>query len=117
MHNFKELNIWKESKELVQLIFLITEKLPNSQKFVLTQQLQRAIISVPLNIAEGAGRDTKKEFERFIDIANGSLFEVEACLEIIISLQYINQTDLSEIFQKIDRLRKMIFNFKIHLQK
>ena len=117
MHNFKDLNIWKESKELVQLIFLITEKLPNSQKFVLTQQLQRAVISVPLNIAEGAGRDSKKEFERFVDIANGSLFEVEACLELTISLQYLSQTDLGEIFQKVDRLRKMIYNFKIHLQK
>lgn len=62
MHNFKELKVWQKARILVKEIYLLTEKLPESEKFNLTSQLQRAVISISTNIAEGAGRNTDKDF-------------------------------------------------------
>lgn len=82
MHRFKELEVWKKSVKLSVDIYQLTKCYPDTEKYGLVCQLNRCAISVPSNIAEGAGRNTKGEFNQFLGIATGSLFEVEAQLII-----------------------------------
>ena len=79
---FRDLIGWQKGMDLVVLVFNYTDKLPDSQRYVLVQQLQRAVISIPSNIAEGYGRGTKQDFARFVDIALGSTREIQTQNEI-----------------------------------
>ncbi len=74
MHNFREMKIWQKARELVIEIYKATAEFPSEEKFALVSQMQRAAVSIPSNIAEGAGRNSDKDFNRFLDIANGSAF-------------------------------------------
>lgn len=80
MHNFRRLEIWIESMELVKQIYQITMDLPSIEKYGLTSQLRRAAISILSNIAEGTGRNSKKEFIHFLNISTGSSHELETQL-------------------------------------
>lgn len=115
MHNFKELKVWIKGRELVKDVYILSNKLPDSEKYVLKPQIVRASISVPLNIAEGAGRGSDKDFAHFIDFAVGSLFEVETCIYLMIDLTYISENEAVSIFNKINELEKMLFQFKNRL--
>ncbi len=77
MNNFKELNVWKKLMELVVIIYQLSDKFPSNEQFGLIGQIRRAAISIPSNIAEGAGRKSAKEFEHFLSISMGSCFEPE----------------------------------------
>ena len=79
-HNFRELIIWKDAMELVQEVYLTTMNLTQEEKFGLKSQMERCAISLPSNIAEGAGRDTDKDFLRFLNIAMSSSYELETQL-------------------------------------
>lgn len=101
----KDLEVWKKSLELVTEIYKITENFPEKEKFGLTLQIRRSAVSVPSNIAEGAARNTKKEFIQFLYIALGTLSELETQLIISINIGYLNQSD--DIFVQIIEIRKM----------
>jgi four helix bundle protein len=90
MHRYKELNVWKRSREFCSSIYLITTKFPQDEKFGLTSQLRRAAISIPSNIAEGASRSSKKDFTRFLEISIGSSYEIETQQLIATDLKYIS---------------------------
>jgi four helix bundle protein len=77
MHNFKELKVWQESMSLAKDIHQITREFPSVEKFGLVSQMMRASISIPSNIAEGAGRQTGREFNQFLNISLASSFELE----------------------------------------
>ena len=115
MHKFKELKVWTKGRELVKDVYLLSNSLPDSEKYVLKQQIVRAAISVPLNIAEGSGRGSDKDFARFIDIAVGSLYEVETCVYLMIDLNYISEDGAKSTFDKISELEKMLYQFKSRL--
>lgn len=108
MRDFRNFEIWKQGIELVKLIYKVSAKLPENEKFVLKSQLNRAAISVPSNIAEGCSRSSEIEFKRFLEIALGSLFEVETQLIIIQDLNFISSDDLLPIFILIEKEGKMI---------
>jgi four helix bundle protein len=112
MHNFKELIVWKKSRGFVKDIYELTQKFPADEKFGLTQQIRRAAISIPSNIAEGSGRETNKDFLHFVDIANGSAFEVETQLYLALDLEYISQSEFEKIMTKLLDVEKLIYNFK-----
>ncbi len=97
IYSFEKLNVWQESRVFVSSIYRITKKLPKSEKFGLINQMQRAAISVPSNIAEGVSRTYLKEQSRFIEIAYGSLMELYCQLMIAVDLEYITQEDLDAI--------------------
>ena len=99
MHNFsfEKLSVYMESRKLVAMVYEIINSLPNSEKFALTGQLQRAIISVPLNIAEGSGRRSIKEKIHFLEISFGSLMEAYCQLQIALDLGYISQEKFNEV--------------------
>jgi len=112
MHNFKELKIWQKARTLVKVVYDITARFPEKERIGLTSQLQRAVVSIPTNIAEGSGRNTNRDFARFLDIAISSSFEVET--EIILSpdLGYISENELNETVSKIQEIQKMIFGYR-----
>ena len=110
IQNFKDLQIYKRSKELVLKIYKITERYPNEEKYNVISQLRRSVLSIPLNIAEGYGRMTREEFKRFLKISLGSSNEVEALLEISKELKYITREEYQEISKENDEIGKMIYS-------
>lgn len=104
-HNFKELKIWQKAKQLVLLTYRQTANLPEEEKFGLVQQMRRAAVSIPSNIAEGAGRRSSKDFSRFIDIATGSLFELETQYIICYDLDFfVEDSELTNLFSELKRM-------------
>jgi four helix bundle protein len=99
MHNFKELIVWQKSRELVKDIYCLSKKFSIDEQFGLIQQIRRAAISIPSNIAEGAVHSTATDFARFMNIANGSAFEVETQLYITLDLGYISQHDFDSTIE------------------
>ena len=91
--NHKDLEVWKKSMDLVSNIYKITESFPNKELYGLTNQIRRAAVSIPSNIAEGAARNSKKEFIQFLYIALGSLSELETQIIIANRLEYLKNLD------------------------
>ena len=87
---YKELEVWKKSIELVKIIYEICDTFPQNEQFGLTSQIKRAVISIPSNIAEGAARYSNRDTARFIDIAIGSIAEVDTQLIIAKELGYVD---------------------------
>jgi four helix bundle protein len=108
INSHKDLKVWQEAMELVLNIYKISENFPKQEMFGLTSQIRRASVSVPSNIAEGAGRRSEKEFGRFLYISLGSLAELETQLEIAKRLNYINDTE---------QINKSIIFIRIMLSK
>jgi four helix bundle protein len=103
----KKLNAWTDAVDLAQQIYRITERFPPNEQFGLTSQIQRAAVSIPSNMAEGAARKTKKEFIQFLHISKGSLSELDTQLEIARRLEYLGQIEweaLNELLERVDRL-------------
>lgn len=115
-HNFKELNVWVEAKDFAVTIYKISETFPQTETYTLTNQINRAAISIASNIAEGAGRSSQKDFSRFISIALGSSFELETQLIIAKELNYLIKVDYKDLINQLDKIQKMLVNFNKHLQ-
>ena len=108
MRDFKKLEIWKNGITIVKHVYSLVQKLPSEEKFGLKSQLSRAAVSVPSNIAEGCSRNSEVEFKRFLEIAQGSLFEVETQLIISEELKFLDSDELKSIFELISIESKMI---------
>ncbi|WP_291963770.1 four helix bundle protein [Maribacter sp.] len=108
MRDFKKLEIWKNGITIVKHVYSLVQKLPSEEKFGLKSQLSRAAVSVPSNIAEGCSRNSEVEFKRFLEIALGSLFEVETQLIISEELKFLDSEELKSIFNLISIESKMI---------
>ena len=108
MRDFRKLEIWKNGIELVKQVYKLSDKLPSEEKFGLRSQITRAAVSIPTNIAEGCSRNSEVEFKRFLEIAMGSLFEVETQLIIAQELKFIEAEELEIIFTLIQKEAKMI---------
>ncbi|WP_439128583.1 four helix bundle protein [Polaribacter sp.] len=89
MHRYKDLKFWQLSRTFCKYIYQITSSFPNSEKFGLVSQLRRAVVSIPSNVAEGASRNSNKNFSRFLTIALGSYYEIETQLLISFDLNFI----------------------------
>ncbi len=109
---FEGLEIWKRARLLVGRVCSLTEKFPRKEDFGLTSQINRATYSVGLNIAEVSGRNSKKEFLHFLDIAMGSLFEVVSGLIFALDRKYITKTEYNCIYDESEILGKSINSFK-----
>jgi len=93
MKTHRDLDVWKDSIELVSEVYRLSRKFPKEEIFCLTQQLRRAAISIPSNISEGAARNQKRDFVRFLRISAGSLAEIDAQIIIAEKLQYLGESD------------------------
>lgn len=113
----RRLDAWNSSVDLVMAIYQVTERFPQEERFALISQLRRAATSVPSNIAEGAARQTKKEFANYIHIAQGSLSELDTHLEIARRLNYVPDGDWEKLDSQIQRIDKMLSGLLRHLKK
>lgn len=113
MRTHKDLDAWKYSMELVREIYLATTNFPKEEIYGLTSQIRRSAVSVPSNIAEGAGRKSLKEFIQFLHISLGSLAELETQWLIAIDLQFTLDT---EILKKIESAGKLTSGLIRHLK-
>ena len=109
---FEGLRIWHQAREFIDIVYKITEMFPRKEDFALTSQLNRAAYSIGLNIAEGSGRDSSKEFIQFLSVAKGSLFEVVSGFAFALGRSYISKEQYQDIYEKADYLGKSINNFK-----
>lgn len=98
----KKLDVWKEGVDLATDIYKMTETFPKSEVYALASQMRRAAVSVSSNIAEGAARHSQKEFSQFLNIAGGSLSELDTQIEIALNLEYISDLQRQELDAKID---------------
>ena len=115
MHRFKDLEIWKLSRKFCSDIYIITSSFPDSEKFGLTNQLRRASVSVPSNIAEGCSRSSNKDFSRFLEIAIGSIYEIETQLLIASDLGFIDLNKADELINILNEIVKMTSKFRSKL--
>lgn len=110
--SYKDLLIWQKGINIVVLVYKIVESFPKEELYALSNQLKRASVSVPSNIAEGYGRNSEKSFSHFLDISRGSLFEIETQLIIAKELGIISDEILFNIILKqIEEESKMINSF------
>ena len=110
-----ELKVWKKSIDLVELIYQETNHFPKAEKYGLVSQMRRSAISIPSNIAEGAGRTTCREYLRFLDISSGSLSELETQLIVAQRLGFLDNDEILKL--QLGPIRAMLINLKRSLRK
>ncbi len=108
MKTHKDLNVWKNSIALVSEVYRLSKKFPKEELFCLTQQVRKAAISIPSNISEGAARNQKREFVRFLRISAGSLAEVETQIIVAEQLRYLNESDRILLEGQTNKIRAQI---------
>jgi len=111
MRNFRNWDVYSNAKQLSILVYQLSSSFPDSEKFGLISQMRRASVSVLANIAEGAGRNTEKEFKQFLFVSLGSAFEVEALLDIAKEINFINESTHSEIVELLQIVQKQLNAF------
>jgi len=110
MQEFKNLIVWKESHSIALCIYKITDKFPRKELFGITSQIRRAATSVSANISEGCGRNSQKDFIRFLNMAMGSANETEYLLILSKDLNYLEEESFENISNSIKTLKKQISN-------
>ena len=108
---FRDLLIWQKGMQLVKEVYKLTRTFPKSEDFNLSSQMKRASVSIPSNIAEGFGRSTKKDFQRFLYIALGSIFELQTQILISYEQDYINQQQFDSINELTREVERMLCSF------
>ena len=108
------MDVYIVAKELVLQVYKLLQTFPKEEQYALCDQLRRAVVSVPSNIAEGLGRSSEKEQLRFIEIAYGSLMEVETQIDIACDLGYISNTDVDNILEYIDREARLLSGLRAY---
>lgn len=116
MRNYRKLKIWELAIEITQDVYLIAKELPEYEKFGLRSQITRAAVSVPSNIAEGSSRWSNADFKRFLEIALGSLYELQTQIILIIKLKMLQEAQLEILMDKIEQESKMIKSFIIKVK-
>lgn len=116
MHNIKELKIWKKAIDLAFKVYEVSAKFPSDERFGLISQTRRSAVSIPSNISEGAGRNTKGEFNQFLGIANGSSYELQTQMVIANRLGFVENKICEDVLDNIDELQKMNYNLQKSLK-
>jgi four helix bundle protein len=105
----RRLDVWKEAMELTCRVYEITSSFPGHEQYGLSSQLRRAAVSVPSNIAEGAARLGAKEFKQFLNIAQGSMSELDTQVELALRLGYISENTYLDLTRKLTQISKMLY--------
>ena len=115
--DYKNLDVYKESKTLVLIVYRLLKKFPKEEQYALCDQLRRAVISVPSNVAEGSGRRSSKEQVHFLEIAYGSLCEVDCQLDIAHELGYITDAESEKVIEQLQKISAIISGLRnYHLE-
>ena len=116
MHKLDDLLIWQKAMNLTEEVYKAVIDFPNDEKFGLSSQIKRSAVSIPSNIAEGAGRNSKNEFKHFLAIANGSSYELQTQLILAEKFNYIKEKQLKNLITLIIEIQKMNYSFQTKLQ-
>jgi four helix bundle protein len=116
MHNYKQLKIWNRSIDLVVDIYKATADFPKEEKYGLISQMRRSAVSIPSNIAEGAGRNSDKEFGHFLTISHGSSYELETQVIVSEKLDLISKVVSNDLCGKINEVQKMSYHLQAKLK-
>lgn len=116
MHKIEELKIWEKSIKLTMLVYQLITALPSNEKYGLFSQIKRSSVSIPSNIAKGAGRNSNKEFKHFLSIANGSAYELHTQLILTIELGLIAKEKVQPVLDLITEVQKMNYSFQKSLE-
>jgi four helix bundle protein len=116
-HKFKELKIWQKARQLVKDIYEVSQSFPSSETYGLQGQSRRAAVSIVANIAEGSGKGTIKDFNNFLNISRGSLFELQTLMILSNDLGYVSETSLESLNEKLLELEKMFYSFQKRLSE
>ena len=108
IETFKDLLVWQKAMFLTTQVYKIVKKLPKEETYSLSDQMRRAVVSIPSNIAEGYGRHTPKEYARFLSIARGSAYELETQLLLCEQINYLDKSDVQPHLNIISELTKML---------
>jgi four helix bundle protein len=108
LNSYKDLIVWQKSIALVSKVYSLTRRFPSDEKFGLISQLNRASVSIPANIAEGWGRESRKNYIQFLRVSRGSLFELETLLIISNNEEFITQEAFKDISLNTDELARML---------
>jgi four helix bundle protein len=108
MTSYKKLEAWKKSMNLVKQVYLLTKLYPKEELFALTSQTKRAAVSIPSNIAEGIGRNYKKDTVQFLHISRGSLYELETLLNIAVMVEIVPEQKVEALILLIDENLKIL---------
>ena len=108
MRNYRDLVVWQKAMGMVTGAYQLTKEFPKEEMYGLTSQLRRSAVSVPSNIAEGYGRKSTQDYLRFLNIANGSLFELQTLLEISRNLEYIPEDSFQTHFDISREVERML---------
>ena len=112
MNNYENLKIWEKAMNLVEEVYSVIKYMPEEEKYGLVSQIKRCSISIPSNIAEGAGRNSKKKFKHFLSIANGSTCELETQILLSARLKFIKNEQVKNILNLCNEVKKMNFSLQ-----
>lgn len=115
--DYTQLQVWQQARILVDGIYELTTRFPKEELFGLSNQMRRAAVSVPSNIAEGCGRRSNKETIRFLYISRGSLFEIETQCYLALDRKYIEENDFAPIYSSIQHCKRLLNGFINHHAK
>lgn len=114
---YQDLQVWQKAMDMVDEVYKLTQKFPQEERFGLISQLRRSAVSIPSNIAEGSSRRSTKEFIRFVDIAYGSLAEVETQLLIAQRQEYVSEEEVEIVFDAAAEIGRMLNGLFASLEK
>ncbi len=108
IHSYRDLIVWQKSMQMVKELYSITRDFPKEEIYGLTSQIRRSAVSVPSNIAEGYGRNSTNDYIRFLQIACGSLYELQTQMEIAVNLNYLSKEKSESIFKLSNEIERML---------
>ena len=108
MQSYRELTVWQKAMDLTEEAYRLTKRLPREEHYALSDQIKRAVVSIPSNIAEGFGRNSTGDYVRFLNIAKGSKNEVETQFLLCVRLGYLREQDIIEIMSLCNEVGKML---------
>jgi four helix bundle protein len=112
MNNFRDLKVWQKAIDLTEAVYASSRKFPDTEKFGLISQMQRAAVSISSNIAEGSGRQTKPDFKHFLSMALGSAYELESQMIISQRLRYLAPDVSEDLISKVQEIQKMTYSLR-----
>jgi four helix bundle protein len=116
VQNYRDLNVWQKAMQLAEDIFRVTENFPNTQRYVLVAQMQRSALSVPSNIAEGRSRHSEKDFIYHLNVARGSLAELETQIILAHRLKFLDEVTMQRLLNLSNEVTKMLFGLRTSLK-
>ena len=116
INKYKDLIVWQKSMQVAEALYRLAKRLPKEETYALSDQMRRAAVSIPSNIAEGYGRNSKKEYAYFLSIAKGSLNELETQLLLCVQVKYLKESDVEPVLETLSELGKMLTTIILKLK-